>query len=407
MGRSLPLLLLLGLATRARATMVVVGYQIAGNTLTSIYDLRTDGTLLYLSDVELGTSATWMTWNAAQSTLYAGVATGVVSAALNVTARTISAPQGLCALAAGATANTPVHIALHPDGTSVLSASYFDGTLSVCPLAPNGIVAAAPSSQFFLGPNAHEVVFGPTPLNATTPTFSPFFVVPTLGDDSVVYGVAGPGAGNVSVRTDAQALSFPGAATLLPPGPARAGAMGPRHVKFHPNNQWAYVLHELNNTVARMDYHATTGLRANPSFVSCLRRDFVLPGGLPDVTLAANGWPQQASELQLHPNGHFLYVSNRGTASLTVVRGYAPPTADNSIAVFAINTADGSLSLVYNEDGGLALHFPRHFALTPDGAFMVVANQRGDSLTTFAVEGGGVTLRKIQTVGGGCVSSNI
>jgi 6-phosphogluconolactonase len=77
-----------------------------------------------------------------------------------------------------------------------------------------------------------------------------------------------------------------------------------------------------------------------------------------------------AAEVALHPDGRFLYVSNRG---------------HDTIAVFAV-APGGLLSPVdFTACGGKA---PRHFALSPDGAWLVCANKDSGSLTSFRVDPG-------------------
>jgi len=71
------------------------------------------------------------------------------------------------------------------------------------------------------------------------------------------------------------------------------------------------------------------------------------------------------SEIKLSPDARFLYVSNRG---------------DNSLAIFKV-LEDGQLERidVVPTEG----KFPRHFALTPCGNAVIVANQDSSNLTLF------------------------
>ena len=56
----------------------------------------------------------------------------------------------------------------------------------------------------------------------------------------------------------------------------------------------------------------------------------------------------------------------------------------DSIAIFAVDQATGKLTPVGHEPTQGA--FPRHFALDPTGAFMLVANQDGDNVVVFRVD---------------------
>ena len=72
------------------------------------------------------------------------------------------------------------------------------------------------------------------------------------------------------------------------------------------------------------------------------------------------------SEIKLSSDAKFLYVSNRG---------------DNSLAIFKV-LDNGHLERIdVVPTGG---KFPRHFALTPCGNAVLVANQDSSTLTLFS-----------------------
>jgi len=140
---------------------------------------------------------------------------------------------------------------------------------------------------------------------------------------------------------------------------------GPRHMAMHPTLDICYVSNELFNTVAvaRLDSSdpSETKERMVPfQYVSTLEnRDQV----------------SYVSEIKLSPDARFLYVSNRG---------------DNSLAIFKV-LDDGQLERIdVVPTGG---KFPRHFALTPCGKAVLVANQDSSNITTFSrdVETGLIT----------------
>ena len=71
----------------------------------------------------------------------------------------------------------------------------------------------------------------------------------------------------------------------------------------------------------------------------------------------------------MHPNGKFLYVSNRG---------------DNTIGVFAIDTLTGELTpLAWQETQG---EIPRYFCLSDDGSTLYVGNQKSGNVAVFNVD---------------------
>jgi len=76
-----------------------------------------------------------------------------------------------------------------------------------------------------------------------------------------------------------------------------------------------------------------------------------------------------ASEIEVHPNGRFLYAANRG---------------HDSIGIFRIDAASGSLAAVgWVSCGGKT---PRATAFSPDGLFFYSANEESDTLTEFSVD---------------------
>jgi 6-phosphogluconolactonase len=88
-------------------------------------------------------------------------------------------------------------------------------------------------------------------------------------------------------------------------------------------------------------------------------------------TLPAGGFDGVTSgaEVQITPDGKFLYGSNRG---------------HNSIVIYAIDPATGRLTLVGHE--GTQGRIPRHFEVDPTGRYLIVANQDTDNLVMFYID---------------------
>jgi len=141
---------------------------------------------------------------------------------------------------------------------------------------------------------------------------------------------------------------------------------GPRHMAMHPGLDICYVSNELFNTVcvAVLDDSAP---------------DEIKPRLLPiqyESTVDNRDNVSYVSEIKLSPDARFLYVSNRG---------------DNSLAIFKV-LDDGRL-----ERNGLVPtggKFPRHFAITPCGDAVVVANQDSGHIRVFSrdVDSGDLTM---------------
>jgi len=126
---------------------------------------------------------------------------------------------------------------------------------------------------------------------------------------------------------------------------------GPRHLTFHPNGKWIYVVNELNSTISLLKKTADNIYAIDVSN-STLPVEFTESNTCAHITISADG--------------KFVYASNRG---------------HNSIAIFVVDFQDGSLSLIGHEstrgDG------PRNFALSPDDHFLLVANQHTNNIVSF------------------------
>ena len=145
--------------------------------------------------------------------------------------------------------------------------------------------------------------------------------------------------------------------TIRPNNPAfvqlEPGA-GPRHFSFHPNGRYAYVINELTCTVTAFDYAADTGTLMVIQTVTTL----------PDQFEGAN----TCAEIRVHPNGNFLYGSNRG---------------HDSIAMYRIDPDKGTLVLTGHITAGIKT--PRNFNIEPGGQFCLVANQGNNTIIVFRI----------------------
>ena len=124
---------------------------------------------------------------------------------------------------------------------------------------------------------------------------------------------------------------------------------GPRHLVFHPNNGFIYVLNELDNTISQIEN--------KDGNYSVLNSFSILPEGFTDFSKAA--------DIHASADGKFIYASNRG---------------HDSIAILEVQE-DGSLKLVANEP--TKGKDPRNFQISPDGNFILVANQNGNNLISY------------------------
>ena len=125
---------------------------------------------------------------------------------------------------------------------------------------------------------------------------------------------------------------------------------GPRHLSFHPNGKWIYIINELNSSVSLVNKTATNTYEKIASF-STLPKDYTEDSYCADIHISSDG--------------KFLYASNRG---------------HNSIAIFNI-LEDGSLQLTAHQS--VHGNWPRNFALSPNENFIIVANQHSGNIVSF------------------------
>ena len=154
---------------------------------------------------------------------------------------------------------------------------------------------------------------------------------------------------------------------------ARAGA-GPRHVGFHPNKPYAYVINELNSSLTTYHFDWSTG-ELTPLQI------------LPTVPSSFTG-NNTAAEIAVSRSGRFVYGSNRG---------------HDSIAIFSIDPATGTLaSAGWEPTQGTT---PRYFGIHPSGRELYAANQTSDTVAVFTINeitGKLVATGEILKAGGPC-----
>jgi 6-phosphogluconolactonase len=239
----------------------------------------------------------------------------------------------------------PHYLSLDREGKNALVANYHGGTVAVLPIRADGTLGPATSTILHHGSSVNKSrQTGPHPHAIDVDPTDRFVFVPDLGLDKVL-----------AYRFDSAA----GAITANHPHDlATSPAAGPRHITFHSNCKWAYVINELDSTVIALRYDSQTGALTQMDTVS------TLPAG-------ATQQDNLTGEIVVHPNGKFLYTSNRG---------------HDSIAVFAIDQTSGRLSaLGHGLAGG---RNPRNFNIDPSGKLLLSANLDSNSVTVLRIDPG-------------------
>jgi 6-phosphogluconolactonase len=233
----------------------------------------------------------------------------------------------------------PCYVSVDDKDKYVFAANYGSGSLSAISLKEDGSLSSdiqtiqqegsSIDKSRQQGPHVHSTVLSPD---------NHFLLTPNLGIDKVsIY------------QFDASKSSQP----LTPAEPAfitvKPGS-GPRHIIFHPNSKYVYLIHEMGSMVTAFDYK--NGKLTEKQTITMLSPDFKGRVG--------------AADIHISPDGKFLYGSNRGNA--------------NELVIYAINK-DGNLT--YAGRQSTLGRTPRNFAIDPTGKFLLVANQDSNEVIVF------------------------
>jgi 6-phosphogluconolactonase len=232
------------------------------------------------------------------------------------------------------------HLIVDPDNRFVIAANYGSGTVEVLPIQTNGFLGmpvtvvqhhgSSVNQARQSGPHAHCIA-----MDARNRVY-----VCDLGLDKVMIYHLDENSGQLTTNEVPFAELKPGS--------------GPRHISFHPDGKFAYVVSEMGSTLTAFTYDPENGALKEIQSVSTLPENF-------------HG-NSACAEVAIHPSGKFIYASNRG---------------HDSIAVFAIDEKTGRLTPVEHQP--TLGKTPRGFAIDPTGQFLIAANQDSDNVTVFRI----------------------
>jgi len=236
----------------------------------------------------------------------------------------------------------PCHLIVDHSGKYVLLANFMSGSVCVLPVRPDGSLGDA--SDFIqhhgssIDPNRQQ---GPHAHAVTLDESNRYVFVPDLGLDQTLIYRFDVDSGKLEPNAEPSVAVKPGA--------------GPRHLLFHPNGGYAYLINELDSTIAAYRFDKETGSLGDIQTISTLPEDFQ---GL-----------STCADLQISPGGQFLYGSNRG---------------HDSIVMYKIDQGTGRLSCIGHES--TRGNTPRNFAIDPAGNLLLAANQDSDTIVTFRID---------------------
>ena len=245
----------------------------------------------------------------------------------------------------------PCHISVDEKSNFVLAANYSGGNISLFTInnADGSIqfsnsvkhIGSSINKERQNAPHAHSSYFGP---------HNKYVYAVDLGIDKVnIY----------QIDQDSKKLIINN-----PPNYECKPGCGPRHLSFHPNGKYAYLITELSNEIDALKIDDENGA------LEKIETYNTLPNNFEGASYCA--------DIHVHPNGKFLYGSNRG---------------DNSIVIFEINEESGKLILVGHES--TKGDWPRNFVIDPSGEFLLAANQKSNNISVFKIskETGGLNFK--------------
>ncbi len=231
---------------------------------------------------------------------------------------------------------SPCHVSVDSGNHTVVTANYHKGTIESFEVNEDGTINPATSIMAHEGsgpnkerqekPHAHYAGYTPD---------GKYVVGVDLGIDKIItYEIKD------SVLTEVNRLS-------VNPG------SGPRHITFHPNGKYAYVMTELSSEVIVLTYNPAEGSFTELQYISTIPKAF-------DEN-------NQGSAIHISSDGRFVYAGNRG---------------HNSIAVFSVDENSGKLTFVaHTSTEG---NWPRDFVLDPTEKFLVATNEKSHNLVLFS-----------------------
>lgn len=233
----------------------------------------------------------------------------------------------------------PCHVTIDATGKVIIISNYINGSVVAFPIKEDGSIAAQSCNI------VHQLTPGKKASNGHCCAISPgnnWALVADLGLDrvliyalDVVKGTLTPG--------EHPALSLP------------AGS-GPRHLSFHPNGKYIYIINESNMTMASAAWEEETGQ------LKLINIESTIP-----TVQSTDGF--STAEVLVHPSGRFVFGSNRG---------------HDSIVTMHIDIESGAIRRAFNEPTQGKI--PRNFRLTPCGSFLLAENQISNTIFSFRVD---------------------
>jgi 6-phosphogluconolactonase len=246
-------------------------------------------------------------------------------------------PLGTAALPKGENA---VNLGTDRTGRWLLSASYAAGKVVVHRINEDGTIKTPAVQTVETAKTAHSVV---------TDRENRWVFVPHVAPNAIF-----------QFRLD----EATGMLTEAGKAPGGAEKAGPRHLALQPTRGLAFTSDETGNSITAYRFDTNTGLKPLQTLST-----------LPDDFKGTN----TTAEVKVHPNGKWVWVSNRG---------------HDSLAAFAIDADSGKLKPLGQTPTEKT---PRSFDIEPEGRYLLAAGEGSGKLAVYRIDPGTGQLTRLQT----------
>ena len=235
------------------------------------------------------------------------------------------------------------HISVHPSGKFLMTAQYGGGSAAFFPINADGTLGKSVVHEHEGGsnvvanrqksPHPHWTGYSPD---------GKFAFVPDLGTDCIhIY----------KVNSDNSGISKHGLAKTIPGG-------GPRHMRFSADGKFIYLLNELTLSVSTFSYDSAKGEA----------KLLTVEKALSDEVKAKETF-NSAAEILVHPNGKFVWSSNRG---------------NDSITSYKADPATGKLT--FTEAESIRGAWPRNINIDPSAKWILAAGRHSNTISVFKID---------------------
>jgi 6-phosphogluconolactonase len=313
--------------------------SVAGENRIAVYSRDpATGQLTHRSDVSLSGEPGALAASHDGKSLFASIRSTGQLASFGVEGATGRLKQ-LNEISAGA---DPAYLSLDRSENYLLSAYYRAAKVMVHRISDDGTIVSSPVQEVPTAEKAHAIL---------TDRSNRFAFVPHTGPNLIFQFKFDQRTGRLEVGTVDRVQ--------------RPDNTGPRHLLFHPSENFAYTSDEQGSSITAFRFLPDKG------HLEAIQVESTLPASFSERNSTAH--------LEIHPSGRFVFVANRG---------------HDSLAVFRIEPRTGRITSL----GQTKVEpTPRSFNCSPDGKHLYAAGQGSGKLAAFAVDGSTGSLRRIAT----------